>query len=91
MSTSEPSLRSGLNVLRCAVTGAATAAILFAVCWAGARLLPGQSHMAIALFTVEAPASVAALLQGLGLSVVFGAGLGAIVALVYNPLRFLGR
>lgn len=81
-----------LNLLRCALTGAATLGVLFAVCWAATLVgMTGPSHMFIALFTTAPVASTAALGIGLCWSLVFGAASGALVAVAYNSFGFLGR
>lgn len=81
-----------LGVLRLAVTGALSAAIFFALCWAGAVLgLRGLDHMYIELYTGAEVASALALFEGLFWSLTAGLLVGAIVASVYNALARLGR
>lgn len=84
-------MQTKLSAIRLALTGAATLAILFLLCWLGAVAWPGGalSHMFIALFTVTPAASWAALAQGLCGSLFFGGLSGAILALAYNGLSFL--
>lgn len=80
---------SRLSALRCALTGAAVLAILYAVCWAAAAAgFTGGSHMYISIFTLAPVASLAALGIGLFWSVVFGAATGALVAATYNIFSF---
>lgn len=74
-----------IGVLRCALTGAASLAVLFFLCWVGAVLFPTiVSHMFVALFTGAIFTTLAALLQGLCSSAIFGALAGSVVAIFYN-------
>lgn len=83
---------SRLSALRCALTGAVVLMALFILCWAAAAVgLINNSHMYISLFTVAPVASTAALAVGLCWSAVFGALTGALVAVAYNALAFVGR
>ena len=81
-----------LDVLRLALTGAITAAVVFAFCWLG-TLVPFSSptHAYISLFTPAEISSGAALAQGLFWSFLFGGLSGAVLAIVYNLLSPLGR
>ncbi|GAA3908477.1 hypothetical protein GCM10022276_28510 [Sphingomonas limnosediminicola] len=81
-----------LDVLRLALTGAITAAVVFALCWLG-TLVPFSSptHAYIRLFTPAEISSDAALAPGLCWSFLFGGLSGAVLAIVYNILGPLGR
>ncbi|CAN7301142.1 hypothetical protein LJR219_001502 [Phenylobacterium sp. LjRoot219] len=80
---------SHLSALRCALTGAAVLAVLYAVCWAAAAAgFTGGSHMYISIFTLAPVASLAALGIGLCWSVAFGAVTGALIAATYNVFSF---
>ena len=93
MTTLPPSTGSAfrLGIVRCALTGAISLAVFFAVCWIGALTLASQSHMFIEIFTRQPVSSGAALAEGLVWSVAFGALGGALLALIYNALGFVGR
>lgn len=93
MTTLRPSTGSAsrLGIVRCALTGAIGLMAFFAVCWIGAFAFASQSHMFIEIFTRQPVASAAALVEGLIWSVAFGALGGALLALIYNALGFVGR
>jgi hypothetical protein len=79
-----------LGLLHFAVTGAAVGAALYALCWAGAALgWNVASHLYLSLFTTEAVATSAALVQGVCLSVGFGALAGVLIATFANLFGFL--
>jgi hypothetical protein len=80
-----------LNVSRCALTGAVVLAAVFAICWIGAALNIGGSHMYISLFAIAAPTSFMALAVGLICSTTFGLLVGALIAYTYNSLGFVTR
>jgi hypothetical protein len=81
-------VRAGL--IHFAVTGALTAAVLYALCWGGAALgWSAASHLYLSLFTTEPAASSAALVQGVCLSIGFGALAGALTAVFANLFGFL--
>lgn len=82
-----------LDVIRCALTGAVTAALIFIFCWIGTFIpVSSPTHAYIGLFTAAPISSAQALLQGSCWSLAFGAGIGALIALVYNALgRMFGR
>ncbi len=83
-----PSRRVG--ILHFALVGAAAFTVIYVLCWLGAYLGFGAaSHMYLALFTTAAITSVPALLQGLCLSLGFGALFGAVIAIFFNLFRFL--
>jgi hypothetical protein len=80
-----------LGIVRSALAGAAVLVVLFVTCWIGAAMGGlTVSHMFISLFTAAPVDSQAALLEGSGWSVVFGAATGALVAFFYN-LFSVGR
>ncbi len=81
-----------LAVRRCAAVGVIVFGVLFLLCWLGATLgWLNVSHMYVSLFTNAPVASLAAFGAGLCWSVVFGGVVGALTALAYNALGFLGR
>ena len=82
-----------LDVIRCALTGALVAALLFILCWIGTFIpFSSPTHAYIALFTAAPISSAQALLQGGCWSLAFGAVIGALIALVYDGLgRLFGR
>lgn len=83
-------VRSRVDLFPFAATGAATVAVLYALCWVGAALgWNAASHLYLSLFSTEAPTSLAALLQGVCLSIGFGAIAGALIALFSNLFGFL--
>jgi hypothetical protein len=78
------------GIVHFAMTGAATAAVLYALCWGGAALgWNVASHLYLAMFTTEATTSLPALLQGVCLSIGFGAVTGALLAAFANLFVFL--
>lgn len=81
-----------IGVLRLALTGAITAAVVFVLCWLG-TLIPFSSptHAYIGLFTPAEINSVGALAQGTCWSFLFGGLSGAVLAWVYNALDGLDR
>ncbi len=93
MTTLPPSTGSPspLGIVRCGLTGAIGLAAFFTVCWIGAFVLASQSHMFIEIFTPKPVTSGAALAEGLVWSLAFGALGGALLALIYNALGFVGR
>lgn len=79
-----------LAVVRCATTGAAVLGVIFVGCWAGAAVgWSGVSHMYINLFTAAPIGSGVALGIGLCWSLVFGAVVGGLTAVIYNAFGFL--
>jgi hypothetical protein len=81
-----------LNILRCAATGAATLAIIFAVCWVTAVVgIVPASHMYISLFTNAPTGSGQALSVGIYWSLAFGALAGALIAVFYRAFGFLAQ
>ena len=81
-----------LSVRRCAATGAIVLGVLFVLCWmCGVIGWLSTSHMFVALFTSAPLTSIPAILFGLFWSLIFGAVTGALTALAYNAVPFLGR
>jgi hypothetical protein len=83
-------VRHRLGLLRLALTGAITAALVFVLCWLG-TLIPFSSptHAYIGLFTPAEMNSLAALCQGVAWSFLFGGLSGALLAWAYNLLSGL--
>jgi hypothetical protein len=87
-----PIRTSRLGIVRAALAGAAVLLVLYAVCWIGAAVGGlSVSHMFISLFTAQPVGSQAALLEGAGWSLVFGAASGALVAFFFNVFSVGGR
>ena len=85
-------LRGRLPLVRCAAAGAIALGALFVLCWIAAALgWANASHMYVSLFTLADVGSTAALAAGLCWSLAFGALAGALIALAFNALSFLGR
>jgi hypothetical protein len=62
-----------IGVLRLALTGAITAALVFLLCWVGTFIpFSSPTHAYIGLFTPAEMSSVAALAQGICWSFLFG-------------------
>jgi len=81
-----------LGVLRLALTGAITAAVVFVLCWLGTFIpFSSPTHAYIGLFTSAEMSSVVALAQGICWSFLFGGLSGAVLAAVYNALGPLER
>lgn len=81
-----------LNIPRLLVTGGVTAAIVFVLCWA-ATFVPFSSptHAYISLFSNADIKSAQALAEGTLWSLMFGAIVGGLFALIYNATALLGR
>jgi hypothetical protein len=80
-----------LNVVRCALTGAAVLIVLLIVCWATAAAgAPGAPHAFISLAASAKVSSLGALFEGVGWALGFGALTGALVAAFYNLFHFAG-
>ena len=76
-----------LGVLRLALTGAITAAVVFVLCWLGTFIpFSSPTHAYIGLFTPAEMTSGGALAQGALWSFAFGGLSGAVLACVYNAL-----
>lgn len=81
-----------LGVLRLALTGAITAALVFVLCWLGTFIpFSSPTHAYIGLFTPAELSSGNALIQGSLWSFLFGGLSGAVLAWVYNALGGLDR
>jgi hypothetical protein len=81
-----------IAVLRLALTGAITAALVFFLCWLGTFIpFSSPTHAYIGIFTPADPNSVGALAQGVCWSFLFGGLSGAVLAAVYNALAPLER
>ena len=81
-----------LGVLRLALTGAITAAVVFALCWLGTFIpFSSPTHAYIGLFTPTEMTSAAALTQGFCWSFLFGGLSGAVFAAVYDLVGPIDR
>ena len=81
-----------IGVLRLALTGAITAALVFILCWLGTFVpFSSPTHAYIGLFTPAEMNSVGALVEGTVWSFLFGGLTGAVLAWVYNLLGGLDR
>jgi len=81
-----------LGVVRFALTGAITAAVVFVLCWLGTFIpFSSPTHAYIALFTPADLNSVDALIEGAVWSFLFGGFSGAVLAWTYNALGRLDR
>ena len=87
--TARQSLAS-IPLIRSAAAGAAALGVIYVACWAGTQV-PGLtvSHMFLALFTKAEMTSTAALTEGLGWALAFGAFSAAAIAFFYNRFAFL--
>jgi hypothetical protein len=83
-------VRQRLGLLRVALTGAITAALVFVLCWLGTFIpFSSPTHAYIGLFTPAEMHSFAALCQGSAWSFLFGGLSGGLLAWVYNLLSGL--
>lgn len=81
-----------LSVVRLLVAGGITAAAVFVLCWIGTFVpFSSPTHGYISLFTNADISSGLALVEGTGWSLLFGALVGAVFALIYNATAPLGR
>lgn len=88
----ESGLGQRISVLRLLVSGAATAALIFIVCWIGTFVpFSSPTHAYIGLFTPADIGSVEALAEGTIWSLLFGALSGGLFALFYNSTAPLAR
>jgi hypothetical protein len=79
-----------IGVLRLAVAGAVTAAVVFVLCWLGTFIpFSSPTHAYIGLFTPAEMNSVAALCEGAAWSFLFGGVSGGLFAWIYNLLSGL--
>jgi len=81
-----------LDTFRSMLTGGIVGLLLFIICWL-AVFIPSvrATHMYIQLFTAAEIRSGAALVEGVCWSLIFGAVIGALIALVYNGLAAISR
>ena len=81
-----------VSVKRMIVTGGATAAIAFVLCWIGTFIpFASPTHAYVSLFTPADISSVDALMEGTLWSLLFGALVGGLFALIYNATSPLDR
>ena len=81
-----------LSVVRLAIAGGVTAAVIFVLCWLGTFVpFSGPTHAYITLFTNAEISSGLALAQGFCWSLLFGLIVGAVFALIYNATAPFGR
>lgn len=81
-----------VNVVRLAVAGGVTAAVVFILCWLGTFVpFSSPTHAYIALFTNADISSGLALAEGFCWSLIFGALVGAMFALTYNATASFSR
>jgi hypothetical protein len=81
-----------LGVTRLLITGAATAAVVFVVCWLGTLVPFGSpTHAYIGLFTDAEISSGQALAEGTAWSLLFGGLVAGLFALIYNRAGALVR
>ena len=79
-----------IGVLRLALTGAITAAVVLVLCLLGTLIpFPSPTHAYIGLFTPAEMNFFAALCQGVAWSFLFGGLSGGLLASVYNLLSGL--
>lgn len=88
----QPIAAHRIGVLRLAVAGAITAALVFVLCWLG-TFVPflSPTHAYIGLFTPAERSSILALCEGTAWSFLFGGLSGAVFAWTYNLLDDLDR
>lgn len=98
MATADPSPMSGqhspsrIGVRRLAATGGVGATLVFVVCWLGTFIpFSSPTHAYIGLFTPADMQSVTALLEGTLWSLLFGAFVGSVIAILYNLFGALDR
>ena len=81
-----------VSLTRLLITGGATAAAVFVLCWVGTFItFSSPTHAYIGLFTNADVNSGQALAQGTLWSLLFGALVGAVSALIYNATAAIGR
>jgi hypothetical protein len=81
-----------VSVFRLVVAGALTSVAVFLLCWLGTFIpFSSPTHAYIALFTQAHISSVQALVEGGFWSLLFGALVAAVFALIYNATAPLGR
>lgn len=81
-----------VNAARLAIAGGVTAAAVFVLCWLGTFIpFSSPTHAYITLFTNEDISSGLALVEGACWSLLFGAIVGAVFAIIYNATGALDR
>ena len=86
----QPIVAHRIGPLRLALTGAITAALVFALCWLGTFIpFSSPTHAYVRLFTPAEMSSFVALCQGSTWSFLFGGLSGGLLAWVYNLLSGL--
>jgi hypothetical protein len=77
-----------INVVALGVAASATLVVLYVLCWVVAVVFPGLalSHGWLNLFTTAPITSVAALIEGVIWSIVFGWVIALVLAPIYNKL-----
>ena len=89
---SQSEVHHPLGVTRLLVTGAATAAVVFVVCWLGTFVpFSSPTHAYIGLFTPADISSGRALVEGSVWSLLFGGLTAGLFALIYNAAAAIGR
>ena len=87
----EDGRRHRLGVRRLVVATGLTAAAVFALCWIGLFVpFSGTTHAYVDLFTNADPKSSMALAEGALWSLLFGALVGGLFALIYNATSGFG-
>ncbi|MFC3100773.1 hypothetical protein [Altererythrobacter lauratis] len=81
--------RLPLSVGRLSLTGALSLFVVYAACWAGATVGVPVTHAFIGLFTSFAVGSLAALCVGGAWALLAGGFTGAVVAAIYNMVKFM--
>lgn len=83
---------SRLGVRRLVAATGLTAAAVFLLCWIGSFIpLSSPTHAYVSLFTAADTRSLRALAEGMLWSLLFGALVGAVFALIYNATARFGR
>lgn len=81
-----------LGVRRLVVAAGLTAAAVFVLCWIGMFIpLSSPTHAYVGLFTDANAKSALALAEGTLWSLLFGALVGGLFALIYNATASIGR
>lgn len=90
--TGDSQQAKSISVRRLIITGGATAAAVFVLCWLGTFIpFSSPTHAYIGLFSPADVSSVGALIEGGVWSLLFGALVGAVFAVVYNATASLSR
>ena len=81
-----------LGVIRVGLAAGVSAALVFILCWLGTFVPFGSpTHAYVSLFTPAEMQSIQALGEGTLWSLLFGAFVGAVFAIVYNAFGGLDR